>query len=190
MQRISLLCICYFVTDGWRSQGKKQENALQEQAAFLLVATPNLAPSSATSKQTRRSSALQMAIPAHAAKIDKDKAVNSLSKALEAGVQPNIKEYNAVIHACAKFGDKDGAVQWLSKVQVARLKPNIITYTAVINACAKSGDMEKAVEWLSKAHEARLKPDILLTAPISMPARSLAIGRWLPSGCPSRRRPG
>ena len=66
-----------------------------------------LATSSATSKQTRRSSALQGAIPDQAAKIDKDKAVEWSSKALEAGVQLNIKKYKAVIHACAKFGDME-----------------------------------------------------------------------------------
>ena len=52
----------------------------------------------------------------------------------DAGLQPDVISFSAVIDACAKQGEAAKAEEWLSKMQAAGLQPNVISYSAATSS--------------------------------------------------------
>ena len=76
-----------------------------------------------------------------------------MRRMLDAGVRPDIANFNSAIDACARSGDIAGAEQWLSKMLANGMEANTVTHNAVINACAQAGIVPRAQWWMRQLCE-------------------------------------
>merc|ERR1719217_1517126 len=67
---------------------------------------------------------------------------------LEAGVEPNVITFNAVMAACAKAGDGKRCEQWLEKMRCAGVQPNSFTYNSVAKPYVVKGDYERVEQFM------------------------------------------
>merc|ERR1719217_1825139 len=67
---------------------------------------------------------------------------------LEAGVEPNVITFNAVMAACAKAGDGKRCEQWLEKMRCAGVQPNSFTYNSVAKPYVVEGDYERVEQFM------------------------------------------
>merc|ERR1719217_1189547 len=72
-----------------------------------------------------------------------------LAKMLEAGVEPNVITFNAVIAACAKAGNGQRCEHWLEKMRHAGVQPNSFTYNSAAKPYVVKGDYERVEKFMS-----------------------------------------
>lgn len=84
-----------------------------------------------------------------------------LERMLEAGLEPNVVTYTAVIDAYAKAEDSAGAGRWYRRMLEVGVQPNTHTFGAVINAYAKGGDVEAAESMVEENLQRGFPPDLV-----------------------------
>jgi len=71
-----------------------------------------------------------------------------MKRMAEAGVEPNVVSYCAMIDACSKAGDAARAGYWHEVMLERGVQPNAHSFSAVISACAKAHDVSAALHHL------------------------------------------
>merc|ERR1719217_1905478 len=72
-----------------------------------------------------------------------------LAKMLEAGVEPNVITFNAVIAACAKAGNGQRCEHWLDKMRRAGVQPSSFTYNSAAKPSVVKGDYERVEKYMN-----------------------------------------
>eukprot|EP00439_Symbiodinium_sp_Y106_P082133 s1128_g21.t1 len=62
-----------------------------------------------------------------------------------AGLKPDDKTYNSLMHACGRNGNPERAELWYAQMTSQGFRPDRITFSTIINSCAKAGEIEKAL---------------------------------------------
>merc|ERR1719217_1136846 len=68
---------------------------------------------------------------------------------LEAGVEPNVITFNAVMAACAKAGNGKRCEHWLEKMRCAGVQPNSFTYNSAAKPFVAKGDYERVEKYMN-----------------------------------------
>jgi pentatricopeptide repeat protein len=95
-------------------------------------------------------------------KSDLEGAFACLKAMEEAGVDPDVITYNALISACEKAGEVETALTTFNDMRAAGIIPNLITYNALISACEKAGEVETALKiFEDNMQAAGIIPDVI-----------------------------
>ncbi|MBW8831171.1 MAG: hypothetical protein JF606_17460 [Burkholderiales bacterium] len=79
----------------------------------------------------------------------------------QAGVDPDVITYNALISACEKAGKVERALEIFEGMRAAGIIPNVITYSALISACEKAGKVKTALKFFDGMRAAGIIPNVI-----------------------------
>merc|ERR1719169_31264 len=90
---------------------------------------------------------------------DVERAEQWLNNMLEAGVEPNVITFNAVVAACAKAGHGERCEQWIEKMQRAGITPNSFTYNSAAKPYVAKGNHSKVEKLMGDMRKTHLPMD-------------------------------
>ncbi|CAK9051351.1 Pentatricopeptide repeat-containing protein At2g31400, partial [Durusdinium trenchii] len=91
---------------------------------------------------------------------DADHATSLLHR-MRATTAPDVRSFNAALHACAKASEGAQALSLLDELLRSRLAPTEVTFNSVLHSCARCGDVARAQHLLQEMSQRRLSPDAI-----------------------------
>eukprot|EP00913_Durusdinium_trenchii_P006562 g6165.t1 len=91
---------------------------------------------------------------------DIERADHWLERMLQAGVKPDDKTYNSLMHAC----DVNSANMWFSALLSKGHTPSTITYNCMVSTFTQAGAVDLAMEWLLRMLKEGCQPDAVTRA--------------------------
>jgi len=92
---------------------------------------------------------------------DIESADHWLGRMLQAGLKPDDKTYNSLMHACGRNGNPERAELWYAQMTSQGFRPDRITFSTIINSCAKAGEIEKATHWIKEMENHGFAPNLM-----------------------------
>ncbi|CAE7924026.1 unnamed protein product, partial [Symbiodinium necroappetens] len=92
---------------------------------------------------------------------DPQGAADWLRRMSEAGLQPWVPHFHAVMTAHAKMGDMEGAEAWFRVMLDEGMRPELVSCNILMSAAANSGDTAGAEGMLLRMEDLQLRPDVV-----------------------------
>lgn len=92
---------------------------------------------------------------------DPEGAADWLRRMSEAGLQPWVPHFHAVMTAHAKMGDMEGAEAWFRVMLDEGMRPELVSCNILMSAAANGGDTAGAEGVLLRMEDLQLRPDVV-----------------------------